>query len=202
MIEFLGYVALGFAVTAIPGAVFFETLRRLLISTSSAYWFLAGNFSGMALIIASSYIGLPSIMHNQTVALVFYLTSAMLLIYLGVTALASKEMPKSEAGTYQKNLQSGTSYLVGFTLSIANPLSIAFWVSLSGQLLSTYSNVVAWLYSLAIMLGAALVFSIMIFSSATIRKLKASHLVIVSKISGLVILYFGVMTLRTAISIL
>lgn len=48
MLALLQSFVLGFAISALPGAVLFEVIRRALLDKPSVLGFLVGNFSGIA----------------------------------------------------------------------------------------------------------------------------------------------------------
>lgn len=191
-------IALGFAITAVPGAVFFEVMRRSLLDYGSLFKFLSGNFVGMIVIILATYLGVASLLSGAVTSVIFYVVSGLLLIYLGISAIRIDSLKLKN--TQNKPRPGKTAYLSGLTLALANPLSILFWASLMGRFRhETSGGLGVLMLSLSVVLGSLLLFVALISVSIQAnKKLKTDHLVLLSRVFGVVIAVFGVMTLVAA----
>src|ERR1700760_332144 len=182
MPEYIQSFLLGFAVTAIPGAVFFETIRRTIVDKSSILKFLMGSFSGTFLIIASILLGLSSILAEKSLANLFYGLSALVLIYIGISSATNKSTNKNSKSR-RKVRSFYSSFITGFILGSANPISILFWISVLGKMLQTHQSVyVVIANSLLMLAGALSVYLILIpLTSRSKDLLKAKNLLIISR---------------------
>lgn len=150
------YIWLGFMITAVPGAVFFETVRRQLHDKSSLPSFLVGNFAGVALIATLALIGM-TLVTDIIRQDVFYLLSGGLLIYIGVSSAFSRPQVAN------KKLRRGQSFITGLVLSLANPVSVVFWVTMVGSFYERSNGyIMPIVSSLAIIFGAVLFFVLLI----------------------------------------
>jgi threonine/homoserine/homoserine lactone efflux protein len=188
--NFVEYFWLGFAITAIPGAVFFETIRRCLSDTESVRGFLTGNFTGMALIILSSFLGLGFI-NNNSLTRIFYSLSGVVLIYLGISAILQN--PKVSKVNHHKY----SSFYTGLFLAVANPLSIIFWISLTGNFLQSSNGFIEpILYSAGVMAGAlALCILLIVIVNRFESFINDRYIKIISVIFGLIITAYGLLIL-------
>lgn len=195
LLSLLENFVLGLAISAVPGAVFFETIRRSLLEYSSVFRFLLGNFSGMVLIAASSYLGLTRLLSGEIFSLIFYLVSGSVLVYLGTTAIMVK---KSKIERIHNSISSKRSaYLVGLTLAVANPLSIIFWASLMGKFIKEDGGGMdAILNSIVVLAGAAILFIILVVCAKFAKNLLTpNRLIIMSRFFGVIITIYGLTTL-------
>ncbi len=194
---FIQCFLLGFAVTAIPGAVFFEVIRRTLTDKYSIRNFLFGSFSGTFLIIGAVFLGLSTLLTDESLAKVFYLLSAMVLIYVGLASFVNAPGPKK----IKKTRESYRAFVTGFVLGSANPISILFWIATIGKLLQTDGSLAsAGLNSLFILLGAVSVYVILIpLVSYSQNIFKAKNIQILSRVFGAIILIYGCLTLSKVI---
>lgn len=188
--DFIESFILGFAITAVPGAVLFEVVRRCLSVNSSVTRFLLGNFAGMALVISFAFLGLNFITKDVVADLLLSL-SGVLLIYIGVSAIRQNPDAKN-AKVSQKS-----AFGAGFVLAAANPLSILFWISLTGRFMKESQSLsITLLLVLSVMCGSLLLFFILILAMRTVKtSLSAVHMKYMSIIFGLIITTYGVITL-------
>jgi len=190
---------LGFAVTAVPGAVFFETVRRSLHEEHTVIRFLAGNFIGMLVIIAAAFMGLSTLPPDSLVATLFYVASGLLLILIGLSSIFKRkeELQAPKSNTSKTKI---AAFSLGIMLAVANPLSIAFWISLSAKLMKDAGNIsVAILNCLCVVLGAALLFALLISLVRLLKsKIKTDYLVLLSRVVGVAIFGYGVVFLAGA----
>lgn len=184
------YFCLGFVVTAIPGAVFFETIRRTLTEKNSIMKFMAGNFSGMFLIIFSVLFGLSTLLSDKSLNRAFYVLSGAVLLYIGVISLL-KKYDKPTISVKNMDKSSLTAYLTGFVLAAANPISIVFWISMTGKMVQDNISFGAVLLScISIVLGASVVFILLIaLASRSKDNIKTHHLLLLSRGFGLILAF-------------
>lgn len=197
------YFCLGFVITALPGAVFFETIRRTMTEKASIITFMAGNFSGMFLVIFSVLFGLSALLSNKALGHAFYMLSGVVLLYIGLSSLVVKYDGNKPVLSKQKDKSNLTAYLTGFVLAAANPISIIFWISMTGKMVQDRIGIAQVVLScLSIVLGASLVFVLLVvFASRTTNILKNRHLLLLSRGFGLIILIYGAITMSKALPI-
>ncbi len=190
---------LGFAITALPGAVFFETIRRSLANNASVYKFLAGTLAGMSIIIASVFLGLSSVFSNKSTNSIFYVLTGLVLMYIGLTSLLSKSVDSTSKQTSNSRLSSAT--LTGLILSLANPISIIFWISVIGKMLQKRDSLTyALLNSFSVVAGALCLFGIVIMITSFAHSVfKPKNVVIMSRFFGLLLFVYGLFNLNKAL---
>ncbi len=196
LLQFIENLLLGFAISAAPGAIFFETIRRALSKKESVIAFQLGNFLGVIIVAAVALAGVSSILSEPSYANVFYAISGLLLIYLGYQSLIIKLPEASEAS--KSRIKSNYKAVVsGATLAILNPLSIVFWVSLTGKFTQQFANSsVVLINTIAVITGALMLFVILISVVKLLgHKISGIHLIWLSKASGLIIIVYGLTTL-------
>ncbi len=185
---------LGFAITAIPGAVFFETLRRSLLDKKSVPKFLIGTFIGMSGVIFLALFGFH-FLESDSLARLFYLLSGGILFYLGVNSIISKSSPKkSKSSNY-------SALLTGVILSFANPISIIFWISLIGKLTQGSSNSL-WiiLNVISVVAGAFTLFTLLIiFAKHFHSKNRSKYIRSLSIFFGVILTTYGIIIASKAI---
>lgn len=196
LIQVIENILLGFAISAAPGAVFFETIRRALSKKDSTILFQLGNFSGMIMIAIISLAGVAVFFSHSAVATLFYATSGALLLYIGAHSLFSK--PRYDALANEQNIKSSYSAFVsGLILAVANPLGIIFWISLTGRLQQQSGNEIILLVNvLSVIMGALILFVLLVSTVKYLRKkIKETHLIVMSRVSGLIIIFYGLAAL-------
>lgn len=186
---------LGFVLTAIPGAVFLETARRAL-GRLSVVSFLAGNFVGVGITIAVTFLGLSSLLKETTWSHVFYLLSGATLVYIGVASLASKKLSvdkKTQKRTPSRIHPHSTAFLAGLILAIANPVSILFWITMIGRYFNNHDHFMQVAANcVAIVLGTAVFYALLLYATRmTHRVLSERHLTALSDVFGALILIYG-----------
>jgi threonine/homoserine/homoserine lactone efflux protein len=188
---------LGFAISAVPGAVFFETIRRTLSKQYSVMPFQLGNFSGISTIILVALFGVATILSNSTSANVFYGLSGGLLLYLGIRSILTKQ-PQAHIITKKTGFKSTySSFLTGYILAVANPLSIIFWISLIGKFHLQSNTFIAMLVNIiSTLIGALMLFVLLIILVSYMRNnIKELYLIWMARIFGLILVAYGILTL-------
>lgn len=186
---------LGFLLTALPGPVFFEVIRRQLSDRSSVVSFLFGNYTGVAIIAVLALTGLVFITEyiNQNT---FYLVSGAVLVYIGVSSIFSAGRQTTTVKPARQH-----AYTLGLILSLANPVSVAFWMSIVGKFYAeTDGYALPWVYSLVVIVGGVLCFVLLIILLNRFgRFIKPGHVVLLSWLFGLILLGYGLMNIVQAI---
>lgn len=187
---------LGFAISAAPGPVFFETVRRTILERSSVVYFLIGNFIGISIIIAVVFLGLSAVTLEGQVENVLYLSSGLILLWIGLSASLTKpekqHMPEvginfTEYGDWVK------SFSVGVILAVANPVSILFWVSIIGSYIVDMTLAAALLNGIAVLTGALFLFLLLVLVVGRAKKnLDNRVLLWANRIFGGIIIFYGI----------
>jgi len=181
---------IGIAIASIPGPIFFEVVRRTL---TRGFWrgalVAVGEFIGHILLLSLIFLGVSSFLTNIYSTMVLYLVGSSLLLWLGISALRTKKKHIERA---HQNVSS-KPLIVGFGISVTDPLLIALWISLSGSYLAQYATPLAFLQILLIAAG----FLIFFFPLAGIinynkKRIPSKYIIKISKISGMVLLFFAV----------
>lgn len=190
-LDLIGYIFLGFSITATPGAVFFETVRRTLSEKDSLIKFQLGNFTGMTLIISSVFLGFAGIISNPLIANIFYILCGSILIILGISALLDKSSYeiKGKKSRY-------SAYVTGILLSVLNPLGVVFWIALVGKIVQETNNMMyAAMNIFGAVAGAAMLFVVLVILISIFRlKITPRFLILLSRVFGFVILIYGVLS--------
>lgn len=191
---------LGFVVAAVPGAILIETVRRTIFDKSTILSFTAGNLAGMAVLVGVSFLGITAITNNATVGIILNAIGGSVLVFLGIKSLFSKPKYHIVHRRVSNMKREYSSFTTGFILSLANPIRIAFWISLIGAILyenPTFRLAVA--KSLSVFLGVSLFYLILIGALLKVGpRIKHTYLVWLSRLLGLAILAYGIgLLLRT-----
>ena len=192
---------LGIAITALPGAVILETVRRAF-ARKSVKSFLIGNYVGVIFVVCIVLFGLSSLLNKQSLSKAFYTLSAFVLFFIGITALVSfkattlrkKKRAKSESSILKKH--SG-SFAAGLLLAVANPAGVLFWIATIGRYVNAHtasSQVVA--NCIAILCGAGACYAFILIAIRTSHKtLSLRQTGIINNVFGILIIGYGVFLL-------
>lgn len=196
MSAFLGYVFLGISLAAPIGPVNAAQMTKGIYGGFRHAWLVGlGAMLADAVYMAIVYFGVFHFLETPFMQTLLWSFGGFVLIYTGVDSIvnAGKEIKlRSIKGlTYKK------SFLNGFLLSISNPLSMMFWLGIYGSVLaetvSAYDLDDVILYSAAIFVGLFIWDVTMAFISSSFKKMLTAKLLgIISVISGLSLIGFGV----------
>jgi threonine/homoserine/homoserine lactone efflux protein len=120
----------------------------------------------------------------------------LFLLYLGIKAFSKKtdHTPSTIKDTSGKKIV--TSYLSVFFLTVTNPMTIfAFLAIFSSLGLSVEKENNTFLLVIGIFIGSALWWFILSFMVSLFRKKVLSHLNLINKLSGIILLLFGLLAL-------
>ncbi|MCM3387070.1 LysE family transporter [Ureibacillus chungkukjangi] len=204
MSAFFGYVILGISLAAPIGPVNAAQITKGIYGGFGHAWLVGlGAMLADAIYMAIVYLGVFHFLETPFMQTLLWSFGCFVLIYTGVDSIinAKKEIKMNK----MKNDSLKKSFFYGFLLSITNPLSMMFWLGIFGSVLAktvtTYDLDHVILYSLAIFVGLFIWDVTMAFISSSFRKvLTAKLLGLISAISGLSLigfgLYFGVQAIK------
>jgi threonine/homoserine/homoserine lactone efflux protein len=138
MTIFLTGFGLGIAFVASPGAVTAQVIRRgLERGFRAAFSLQLGALIGMGLWAVVAFVGAAILAQNEVVQIILGLIAGLLLLYLATDALrAAYRGGMGEADLSDKQ----GDFMLGVALSLANPLPIAFWLGIGGNMMSSVSS--------------------------------------------------------------
>lgn len=196
MSAFLGYVILGISLAAPIGPVNAAQITKGIYGGFGHAWLVGlGAMLADAVYMAIVYLGVFHFLETPFMQTLLWSFGCFVLIFTGVDSIvnAGKEikMTKIKGNSLKK------SFFNGFLLSISNPLSMMFWLGIFGSVLAkTVTNndldhVI--LYSAAIFVGLFIWDVTMAFISSSFKKILTAKLLgVISAISGLSLIGFGV----------
>ncbi|MBN1157398.1 LysE family transporter [Candidatus Woesearchaeota archaeon] len=185
-------LVIGISIAAIPGPIFFELLRRTL---AKGFWSGAllsvGEFLGNLTLLLLIFFGISNFLVFKVSKAILYLAGASILIWLGVDAFRLNKHEIEES--YRKKITKNNSIAVGFGIAVSSPIVIALWISLSGSYLAQFNSpYFAFLNIFLIAFG----FIIFFFTLAAIihytrHKIPPEYIILLSKIFGIVLIFYG-----------
>lgn len=184
-------ISIGFSIAAIPGPIFFEIVRRVLtknfwsgISTS------IGAFIGYSMILLTIFFGISAFLTSTIAEIILFIIGGSILVWLGVRALRLKKEKVEKS--YKNKISSKSSVLVGMSIAVSSPIVIGFWISLSGSYLAQFSKTLAFLNIFCITLGFVLFHLLLAsFVQITRHKIPSKHILILSRIFGVILIGYG-----------
>lgn len=200
-LQILENIFLGFAISAVPGAVFFETIRRSLSKNPTVIPFQVGNFLGVISIATAAFLGVSVLLLNSNISGLFYGLSGGLLLYIGISAIFSNPKYESQSASITK-APCYASFVSGLILAIANPISIIFWIGLTGKFYERSSTLpTVLIYTVSVIFGAVMLFVILIATVMHMRsRIKQIYLIIMSRLFGAVVAIYGLMMIAKLFS--
>jgi len=187
---------LGISLAAIPGLVFFELIRRTLTKNyKSSVLIIIGVFIANFLTLGLAFLGLSYFLTYNISKIILYLIGSGILIWLGISAFKVKKEEIEES--YKKKITKHSSIFLGMVLAAANPIYIAFTISLAGSYFMQFSSyAAAFLNILFLDLGVVIVYSSLIaIVHYTKHKISTKYILLLSKIFGLVLLGYAALFL-------
>ena len=191
------YVFLGISMAAPIGPV-----KSVLLNTGiksgffHAWFFSLGALTTDIMYMLVVYFGVGQFIDSPLMKIILWSFGCFVLLYTGIENLLSLHK-------IEMNLKSGKrvrlrkSILSGFFMSLLNPLTILFWLGIYGSILANTTGVSTGyqiiINSIAILVGIILVDFIMSFLSSGARRLLSTRLLkIVSLISSIIMIGFGI----------
>ncbi len=189
---FLESLLIGISLAAIPGPVFFETVRRTL---TRGFWpgalLSVGEFFGNLLLLLLIFFGASFFLHYLLTKIILSISGSAILIWFAVLAFKLKE--KDAQNSHSAKKFDMNSLVAGFGLALTNLITLALFISLAGSYLAQYtSKTLAFLNIFLIVLGAPIFFFALAAAvNYTKNKVKPLYIVWISRIFGVVLLFFG-----------
>ena len=196
MSAFLGYVFLGISLAAPIGPVNAAQLTKGIYGGFSHAWLVGlGAMLADAVFMLIVYMGVFHFLETPFMQTLLWSFGCFVLIYTGVDSIISASKKVKMGNITGNSLKK--SFFYGFLLSISNPLSMLFWLGIFGSVLaktvSTYDLDHIILYSAAIFVGLAIWdFAMALIASSSRKILTSKLLTVISILSGLSLIGFGV----------
>lgn len=198
---FLTAVGLGIAFCAPPGTVTAEAIRRGLVQGFRGALLLEfGSLIGDATWAAIALVGAAFLAQNEPARIVLGFAGTVLMLWLARDAFATAravELPKATSHT------SRNAFAVGAALSLSNPQTIAFWLTVGGAVIGE-SGTAPWPIDVATFFAGFMLACVgwCFFFSGLVawfrRLLTPAFFRVVSLLCGIALVYFGVLLfLRT-----
>ncbi len=191
----MGYIEsllIGISLAAIPGPVFFETVRRSLMR---GFWSGAlisvGEFVGNFVLLLLIFFGASFFLNYLLTKIILSISGGAILIWLAVLAFKLKESDVQKS--YSEKKFDKNSLAAGFVLAVTNLITVALFISLAGSYLAQYTTkALAFINIFLIVLGAPIFFfSLAALVNYTKDKVKPLYIVWISRIFGAILLFFG-----------
>jgi L-lysine exporter family protein LysE/ArgO len=196
MVLILKYVLLGISLAAPIGPVNAAQMDRGIKYGFWQAWMVGlGATVADGLYMLMVYMGLVSYINTAFMKSFLWLFGCFVLLYTGIETF--KKASGEIRGEKNYTVHIGKSFSEGFLMSLTNPLTILFWLGIYGSILaetaSKYSLESLILYSGAIFAGILVWDFTMALVSSFFRKLLADRILgVISKVSGLSLIGFGV----------
>jgi L-lysine exporter family protein LysE/ArgO len=196
MVLILKYVLLGISLAAPIGPVNAAQMDRGIKYGFWQAWMVGlGATVADGLYMLMVYMGLVSYINTAFMKSFLWLFGCFVLLYTGIETF--KKASGEIRGEKNYTVHIGKSFSAGFLMSLTNPLTILFWLGIYGSILaetaSKYSLESLMLYSGAIFAGILVWDFTMALVSSFFRKLLADRILgVISKVSGLSLIGFGV----------
>lgn len=183
----------GLVLSTFVGPIFFMLIELGLKGRVKAAWYLAlGTFVSDMLTVTLIVAVAHTLVQYTTVLNTMYYVGGGVLIAIGFQSLIKKRVDSSHE--HADNMMMRKVFLKGFIINSTNPNVFFFWFGAVVLAMKTYSQSTV---SVAIHFGSAL---LVVFTTDFLKGWAASFLkpyitdktlFILSKISGLIIIYFG-----------
>lgn len=186
-------IMMGLILSTFCGPIFFMLINLGISSTLRSVFYLAfGVFLSDAItIFLLLYVALGSISELKHLEMLYYFGGAVL-IYFGVRNLIKEPVITEETEVSKKTLN--TLFVKGFMINSLNPTILFFWFGAMMLAFSTYHNDKSLVLAQFItgLLVTLLTDCMKGYSAFHLKKyIKPSFLKVLNKISGLIIIGFG-----------
>jgi len=184
-------ILIGMCLSAIPGPVFFETIRRTFAKGFvSGILVSVGQFLANIILLIIISLGVSTFLTYDASKILLYLLGSGVLLYL---AWSAWKLSKKDIQQNYKKKEHGNSIVVGFGISMTNPVLIALWISLFGSYLNQFnSKIIASMNIFAIMIGFV-IFNLILASivAYTRNRIAPKYVILISKALGIILLFYG-----------
>ncbi|MDQ0232481.1 LysE family transporter [Metabacillus malikii] len=190
------YIFLGLSLAAPIGPINAAQLDRGIKGGFLNAWLVGlGATTADLVYMLLVYLGLVHFLDIPFMKAFLWLFGFFVLTYTGIESLISAGKIEMKKGSH--NITYSKSFISGFFMSLANPLTILFWLGIYGSVLANavtmYSTGQLVIYSSAIIFGLLLWDFTMACVASTFRKyLTNKMLVWISVLSGLSLIGFGI----------
>lgn len=193
---FLSYILLGLSLAAPIGPINAAQIDRGIRNGFMNSWLI-----GVGAVVADGvymlvvYIGVVQFLETAFMQTFLWFFGCFVLMYTGIETFMNAGKINLEHSRGKEPLIK--SFFSGFLMSISNPLTILFWLGIYGSVLAktaaTYNTGQVVLYSSAIFIGLLIWDIAMASVSSSSRKfLTPQLLVVISCLSGLSLIGFGI----------
>ena len=196
MSVFLGYILLGLSLAAPIGPINAAQLDKGIKSGFWHAWILGlGAILADGIYMVLVYFGVVHFLEITFMKTFLWLFGFFVLTYTGFeTVLNARKLEVAQRNATDSHF---SSFLSGFLMSISNPLTILFWLGIYGSVLANtadkYDIQHLFLFSSAIFLGILCWDVTMAIVSSSFRRfLTEPILVLISGLSGVSLICFGV----------
>lgn len=205
----LDKILLGITLAAPIGPVSIEMIKRgLSKGFLDAFIVRVGGAVGNTLCLIAAYFGASLFMTSETKMGVCSLAGALVLFYLGIKALLDKRVHQYQHthSDAEKSYTLSSGLITGFILSIANPIGLVFWFTLFAVPLDLSGEVSVWfglVQNFAVIAGV-LIWGLILsgFLEVGKRFINPKWIKGITKVAGVMLLYFGFKYAYRALTIL
>lgn len=196
-------ILLGISLAAPIGPVAVEVIKRgLKRGFMAAFVVGLGSALGDFACLLITYIGLAKFVSIPTVKMSIWLLGALLLLFLGgqtiIEAVKKDILDKDSSSREGKN-----AFLLGFSLAMANPISIVWWLGVFGAVLGESEESISFMSFLGnttIIVGVVLWFLVLsLFLGFGKKFVNKNRLKFISILAGLCLICFGCMFIYRAV---
>ena len=184
-------ILIGVSLSAIPGPVFFETIRTTLVKNFiSGVLVSVGQFIANFIILIVILFGISTFLTYDISKILLYLIGGTVLLYLSWSAWSLNI--KHIQGVYRQT-KGGNSIVTGFGISMTNPVLITLWISLFGSYLTQFnSKPIAFINIFSIMTGFV-IFNICLalVIAYTRQRIPPKYIIYISRALGIFLLFYG-----------
>ena len=190
-------ILLGLTLAAPIGPVNLEIIKRgLKEGFGQAFLTGAGAMCADATYLTLIFFGLTSFLNIAFMKIFLGIAGSMILIYL-VTVSVKDFFSKSVIAENSPRSLFKNSFVTGYALAIASPMTIVWWTGVFGALLAaqtnTQTNVSAFFSCLSILLGCFLwVFSLACALHWGKKIINEKITGLISLVAGIFLIYFGI----------
>jgi len=191
------YFFLGVSLAAPIGPVKATLLNKGIKDGFFHAWFFGlGAVATDILYMLMVYFGVAQFIDSPFMKTFLWSFGFFVLMYTGIENLLTLHTISMDS-KYRKTVRLRQSFLSGLLMAFLNPLTILFWLGIYGSILvgggGTLTGFQIIIFSMTILLGISLVdFTMSIISSGSRKVLSTSFLKIVSLISSVSMIGFGI----------
>lgn len=193
---FLSYILLGLSLAAPIGPVNAAQLDKGIKNGFFHAWLVGlGSLAADLLYMMTVYFGIVHFLETPFMKTFLWSFGCFVLLYTGFESIKGAGKISMKDSRREESITK--SFLAGFLMALSNPLTILFWLGIYGSVLAktatTYDQFHLMLYSSAIIIGLIIWdISMAAVSSGFRRFLSDKGLTLISKLSGLSLIGFGI----------